>query len=336
MYVTIEYRDPGDRRKGRVVGIHDSAERAQKLIETESLDKMEVLQWPNRQPPQLGAAVVVADRQIVPDRPNGLLSLLEAALKRQDLEKLRQENAALARHNSRLQSLVEDKEKSYSTQFERDRTNSQFKDLWISSTVQEALANLLADFTRAEVPTLNKRIMLVPDAENVTRFNRLAQENRMHAGSFDATQGLAYNNVLLHSGDRVQFHRTDETLGVKDADLGEIVELFPEQRTAVVVLDRWESSISEVIFVPLRDYSDLDLGYAATYSRAADLQLHQAFILAGDSARELTDSLSARNVEIYADRLTACLQFPELAGEQQIGQAIDMEADPLAHYRTRD
>ncbi len=66
------------------------------------------------------------------------------------------------------------------------------------------------------------------------------------------------------------------------------------------------------------------------------MQLHQAFLLADGSARQVVDSLSARNVEIYADKLTACSQFPELAGMEEMGQSIDMEADPLSQHLTMD
>ena len=183
---------------------------------------------------------------------------------------------------------------------------------------------------------LTERIMLAPDNDTVVHLNRLAQGNRTQQDSFDASRGVAYNHVLLQRGDRVQFYRTDEELGVTDADLGEIIGLSPSQRTAVVAIDRRDMKASELVFVSLEDYLDIDLGYATTYDRAANLQLRQAFLLADGSARQVVDSLSAQDVGIYADKLTACSQFPELAGNQEMGQSIDMEADPISQHITMD
>ena len=47
---------------------------------------------------------------------------------------------------------------------------------------------------------------------------------------------------------------------------------------------------------------------------------------------ELVAALSAPRVEIYADRLTAQIQFPQLAGNAEMAQTIDLQANPLSPY----
>ena len=336
MHVILEYRDPDRPRKAHIVAIHDAAELAQKLVSDDESDrKLETLEWPNQKPPEVGAAVTVAERQIESERPGGLLSLLEATLNRQEDKQLREKNEALSRLNSQLQSKLQANSQTRHVRLNRDTKHRQVRDLWVSATVQGARESIVADYARLEFPMVGSRIMITPDSDTVAHFNRLAQENRGHE-VWDPTRAIAHNNILLYVGDRVQFNRTDEELGVRGDDLGEVVGLFPGQRTVAVALDRSEMKASDLVFVSLREYDELDLGYATTYDRAGDIDIYEALVLATRGSRPLVDSLSATNVAIYADTLTAAIEFPELAGQQELCPKIDTEADPLAAYHSRD
>ena len=339
MFVTVKYQaDDPSRRQAEVTGVYQSAEQAAQGTENGPAKKEDLLKWPNHYPPRIGQPVGILDGQIAPSKRPGLIELLdEKVFKRKELAELREKSKALEKHNSKMETRIKDCERIHHAHLCRDRKTYQVTDLWISALPQTAKENLLADYAKAEAPTLHGRIMVVPGSEVMAFCNRLAQENRVGNDSLEATRGMGHSHSLLHRGDRVQFARTDNELNVRDGELGEIVELYPEQRTILVAIDDREDRASNMVFVPLREYADVDLGYATTYDRALKHELYQAFVLADQRAptRQLVDSLAAKQLEIYADRITAAAQFPEIAGKQQMGQAIDQKADPLIEYERR-
>ena len=290
---------------------------------------------PSQEPTVNDQSAEVPDRQVTAYRRPPLLDLLEPIFKRKELAQLRNENEALGKYNDQLQKRQETEDKTVHAHLRRKCSNRQVRDLWIAVNAKTAQENLVADFVRAEQPTFDERIILVADAKNAAHLNWLVQENRVDQETFDPNRGMAHNRCRLYVGDRVRFCRDDAELDVKDGDLGEIIAFQSQQRTLAVALDRREVDASTLVFVALDEYHEIDLGYATTYDQAPKLQLYQAFVLADPQAptRQLVDSLHCFRVEIHSDKLTACVQFPDIAGEQQFSQSVDQKADPLAQYR---
>ena len=219
-----------------------------------------------------------------------------------------------------------------------ESTARQVRDLWLSHRQEDAIASVVRDYVNAEKPTLAGRIIATADAATAVRLNTRAQDMRLGDGSFDPTQGIAHDRILLHVGDRVQFGRTDAELGVKDRELGDVVAIFPQFRTIAVAIDERKLPGAEVVLLSLNEYPDIDLAYATTYDRAKHMELHQVFVLADSRAptRQFVESLPAFHLQVYADAVTASKCFPEHADGHYRCPSVDLNADPLGAYRQRE
>jgi hypothetical protein len=181
---------------------------------------------------------------------------------------------------------------------------------------------------------MDEKIILAADERTAAKFNRLAQENCIEQKLVEPGTALAHHDALFYWGDRVQFFRTHEN--VRDGELGSIVIIDRRTRTLAVALDGKEVHSSQMAFISLEEYQDIRLGYATTFDRAPLLKLDRAMVLA-DTERPMADivnSLHIQRVGIYADRITAARQFPQLLetpAQQQI--EIDPKADPLHEFQ---
>ncbi len=339
MFVTVKYRTGDDRgQHAQVIGIHESSAEAVKLVDADLEHRTDMFAWNGRAEPHTGDRIQIQDGEIVPQRRPPLVELVERVFKREELKSLARKNQALQQQNSQLAKQLEPERKVYHARLKRHSALNQSRYWWIASSHERACENIVSDFAKCQVPSLLERIMLAPDEATVRQLNRLAQGNRLGEPDFDSTQALAHGQILLHKGDRVRFCRDANDPAVRDGDLGEVIMLDPATRTLVVALDRKQVELSELVFVPLAEYGDIDLGYAASYDQAPKLQLQQAFVLAHNEANtpELVAALSARRVEIHLDRFTALTQFPDVAGQPQWSQPLDREANPLANYLEKE
>lgn len=335
-YITVtSTTDNGRYAKARINGIYESEEQALRSIGPERPPNDVVFKWPMLEPPRFAQPVDVHNGQVVPLKHSRLLDALDNALRRDEISHLFQMNDALTKHVSHLEGQLPKKPAVHVNDRDPEPAARQVRDLWLCRGREDAIARIVRDYVNSEKPTLVGRIIAAPDAATVAHLNTQAQQHRLADGNFDPTQGLAHNRVLLHAGDRVQFCRTDNKLGVTDRDLGDVVALFPEFRTIAVALDDRKTPGSDVVLVPLKDYADVDLAYATTYDKAPKMELHQVFVLADSHAptRQVVDALPGFHVEIYADAITASRFFPEQSTGHDLCQSVDLTADPLSSYR---
>ncbi|MDC0935060.1 hypothetical protein OAS39_02155 [Pirellulales bacterium] len=339
MFLTVKYQK-GDQlgQEARVIDIHQSSDEAVKLVDADAEHRTDMFAWSGRAAPRPGDRVQIEGGQIVANRRPPLVELMERVFKRQELRDLARKNSALQEQNSQLAKQLEPERTVYHGRLERTSALNQSRYWWIASSQDRASENMVSDFAKCQFPSLLERIMLAPDRAAAARLNRLAQENRLAEPAFDGAKALAHEQNLFHKGDRVRFCRDAVDPGVRDGDLGEVIMLDAGTRTLVVALDRKEVELAELVFVPLAEYGDVDLGYAAAYDQAPKLQLQQAFVLGQQDANtpELVAALSAHCVEIHLDRFTAQTQFPEVAGKPLWAEPLDLEANPLAQYMEKE
>lgn len=161
----------------------------------------------------------------------------------------------------------------------------------------------------------------------VKELNLRAQAERILAGEVDAEKRIHVDGVLIHVGDRVQFLRNSDPIGVSNADTATVLKVEPERERLSVRLDEGDREID----VSLKRYKpeNLRLGYASTTHKAQGATLPHVHVLIGGM---LTDkhmgyvqaSRSELSTHIFADRQTAGEELKELIRELTISRKKTM------------
>jgi hypothetical protein len=333
-FVTVEKRLPSSPdHEAKINGIFASKEDARRALGEERAEE-QVYEWPVSWQPAYQESVQIRDGEVEPTPRWAVPDAIEYSLLKQQITHFSQMNESLQQYASTLEAKLAKKQIGHDPIQGPKPTDRRIHDLNVSGTFARAMKEVVAHYVHFEQPTLTKQIMMAPSADTVYLLNRDAQQQRVLDGSFQRTEGFAHNNVLLHEGDRIQFMKTDEELGVTECDLGEIVTIFFEWHSVAVALDRRDGGEGNgFVLVNLRDYPDLDLGYATTFERGSQMDIRQAFIL-GDHqvpTRQVVDQLTCSRTMIYADEILAATQFSDWMYSPQFGTQteIDLDADPL-------
>ncbi len=124
------------------------------------------------------------------------------------------------------------------------------------------------------------RVILAHTRADVAELNQLAR-GRMRDAGHQLAGGLGEDQVVatgrgervFAAGDRVMFLKNERGLGVKNGSLGQVEAVTPERMS--VRLDDGR----QVAF-DLRDYADIDYGYAATIHKAQGVTVDRTHVLA--------------------------------------------------------
>lgn len=119
------------------------------------------------------------------------------------------------------------------------------------------------------------RIILTHTNDEVRDLNQAARERMRAAGELgeDVTVQVSRGERDFAVGDRVMFLKNDRGLGVKNGMLGEI-----EQVSAASMTVRTDGGRS--VRFDLKDYAEVDHGYAATIHKAQGVTVDQTHVLA--------------------------------------------------------
>lgn len=149
----------------------------------------------------------------------------------------------------------------------------------------------------------------------VKELNLRAQAERIRAGEVDPEKKIHVDGVLFHVGDRVQFLKNSDPLGVSNADTATVLKVEPERERLFVRLDEGGREIA----VSLKRYlpENLRLGYASTTHKAQGATLPHVHVLIGGT---LTDkhmgyvqaSRSELSTHLFTDKHTAGEGLKEL------------------------
>ena len=153
-------------------------------------------------------------------------------------------------------------------------------------TLADAQAALVAgwDAARRQDPQASQ-IMLTHRRVDVRALNEQARVLRREAGELGAEHALttARGERLFAEGDRLYFLKNARTLGVKNGTLGTVerIQGAGVGASLVVRLDGMEGAgRGRAVAFALRDYAEIDHGYAATVHKAQGVTVDRAHVLA--------------------------------------------------------
>jgi Ti-type conjugative transfer relaxase TraA len=197
-----------------------------------------------------------------------------------------------------------------------------------AATREEARAHLVDRWDRDRLGEPDRsRIILTHTNDEVRALNLAARDRLRAAGDLgeevEITTGRGERSFA--PGDRVMFLKNERSLGVKNGTLGEVEQVSPERMA--VRLDDGRSVAFDV-----KDYADVDHGYAATIHKAQGMTVDRVHVLAtpGLDAQASYVALSRHreSVELHygrddfagADRLARTLareRVKDMAGDYE-------------------
>lgn len=145
-----------------------------------------------------------------------------------------------------------------------------------AETRDQAREDLVERWDRERVAEPGKsRIILTHTNDEVRDLNLTARDRLRQAGALgeDVTVKAERGERSFATGDRLMFLKNDRGLGVKNGMLGEIEQVSPTQMT--VRLDAGRSVVFD-----LKDYAQVDHGYAATVHKSQGVTVDRAHVLA--------------------------------------------------------
>jgi Ti-type conjugative transfer relaxase TraA len=145
-----------------------------------------------------------------------------------------------------------------------------------AETRDQAREDLVERWDRERVAEPGKnRIILTHTNDEVRDLNLTARDRLRQAGALgeDVTVKAERGERSFATGDRLMFLKNDRGLGVKNGMLGEIEQVSPTQMT--VRLDAGRSVVFD-----MKDYAQVDHGYAATIHKSQGVTVDRAHVLA--------------------------------------------------------
>lgn len=234
--------------------------------------------------------------------------------------------------------------------------------LKLSENRVDAMRQLITEWRDHRTADLSETIILAGTQQEVDRLNTMAQQERDAArelrtlrtarrGEFERREAghvVRHCAVELHEGDRVLFTRNDPRLGVFNGDLGTIerirVSLLPGHTEITVRLDRQErmglfQKHARATFT-LKEYRDIDLGYAITTHKAQGGTFERSFVLGGGwmQDRELSYvqmSRAREETRLYVSEADAGEDLSALVSEMSRTRAKDLAHDVEARRESQ-
>ncbi|HTU09557.1 MAG TPA: Ti-type conjugative transfer relaxase TraA [Allosphingosinicella sp.] len=146
----------------------------------------------------------------------------------------------------------------------------------VAETREQARADLVDrwDRDRAATPGAT-RIILTHTNDEVRALNNSARARMLDAGQLgeDVTLRAERGSRSFASGDRIMFLKNERSMGVKNGSLG-TVQSVTGARMAVMLDD------GRAVAFDLKDYAQIDHGYAASIYKAQGVTVDQAHVLA--------------------------------------------------------
>ena len=145
-----------------------------------------------------------------------------------------------------------------------------------AATREEAREALVEGWDRDRLADPDRSgIVLTHTNDEVRLLNLAARERLRRAGDLGEEVEIATvrGERSFASGDRVMFLRNERSLGVKNGTVGEVEQVSPERMA--VRLDDGRSVAFDV-----KDYAEVDHGYAATIHKAQGMTVDRVHVLA--------------------------------------------------------
>ena len=152
------------------------------------------------------------------------------------------------------------------------------------ATTAEARTHLVGEWNlgRQAAPAAT-RIMLAHRRVDVRALNEQARALRREAGELGVDRVLSTGSGerAFAEGDRVYFLKNERSLGVKNGTLGTVARIAGAGASLVVRLDApGGAGRGRAVSFDLKDYAEIDHGYAATVHKSQGVTVDQAHVLA--------------------------------------------------------
>jgi hypothetical protein len=188
----------------------------------------------------------------------------------------------------------------------------------VAETREEAREALIDrwDRERAADPQAS-RIILTHTNDEVRALNGLARDRLRQAGDLgeDVTLQTERGARQFAAGDRIMFLRNERSLGVKNGSLGR-VDSVTAARMAVLLDD------ARAVTFDIKDYAQLDHGYAATIHKAQGVTVDRSHVLA-------TPGLDRHAAYVALSRHRDAVQLhygqDDFAGRRELVRALSRE-----------
>jgi len=151
----------------------------------------------------------------------------------------------------------------------------------VAETRDQAREDLVERWDRERIAEPGKsRIILTHTHDEVRDLNLTARERLRQAGALgdDVTVKAERGERQFAAGDRLMFLKNDRGLGVKNGMLGEIEQVSRTQMT--VRLDAGRPDAGRSVVFDLKDYAQVDHGYAATIHKSQGVTVDRTHVLA--------------------------------------------------------
>lgn len=204
--------------------------------------------------------------------------------------------------------------------------------LHVAEDSEGAKAALIRSWHQGGLKAPGDNLILAGTREEAHSLNRLAQEERRHAGLL-GFRSVRLGRDTIHEKDRVIFTKNSQSLGVQNGTMGTVQEIDLRSARLSVKLDG-----GDVISVPYRAYEDVALGYALTTHKAQGATVKNAFVLCGgpmadretayvqaSRAREGTDFFAGKIMVWNPEReMREEATLPELARQMSQSRQKDL------------
>ena len=143
-------------------------------------------------------------------------------------------------------------------------------------TREQARGDLIDQWDRDRQASPDKsRIILTHTNDEVRSLNEAARERMRQAGDLghEVQVTVERGERNFASGDRVMFLQNERGLGVKNGTLGTIEQVSPQSLTV-------RTDDGRNVSFDLKDYSNIDHGYAATIHKAQGMTVDRTHVLA--------------------------------------------------------
>jgi ATP-dependent exoDNAse (exonuclease V) alpha subunit len=207
-----------------------------------------------------------------------------------------------------------------------------------------AIERLVADYCKLVPKDFPRALALTSTKEEARRINQAMQTKRKANRQLGLTSLRLPSGERVHKHDRVMLTLNDYQLGVRNGLLGTVIGL---QRTRGIVgpgsiTIQFDGTSKRGLFrakpkpvtIDLKQYPNVELGYAATTHKAQGVTVERSFVLLGDAmlSREMAFtqlSRASHETALYAAKPIAELSLEHLA--ERIGKSA---AKDLAHDHT--
>lgn len=194
--------------------------------------------------------------------------------------------------------------------------------LTVSEDRREARQKLVDDWKELAKGRLADHLIMSSTRLEAAILNHAVQQQRLSEGEL-GMQAVEVGDCRLHVGDRALFTRNSNYYGVRNGELGTVLEVDSVRRAVTVELDGGRR-----VWVGLREYDHVQLGYCVTTAKAQGVTVETAQVLLGDSMQDRELSY----VQLSRARLTTRLY----TDREQAGEELTLLARAMTKSRRKE